>query len=195
MFSSSATPRPRDAAQAELWKRLAAGELRTPDTWEVALSSRRRQACSPGAALVEGRLGALALLRNLRNMKAAGVSEDYIAAALDTMRTDRVLPFRFPAAARHAPQWEPMPRTRNVSLASSKDGFDAARRTHRPAGRRLRSMVAPLAARATVRRNRRRLRPRRSCSARSRRRSASTPSPTPRSSPSRPGADSLCAMQ
>jgi hypothetical protein len=40
-------------------------------------------------------------------MKAAGVSEDYIAAALETMRTDRVLPFRFLAAARHAPQWEP----------------------------------------------------------------------------------------
>ena len=31
--------KPRDAAQAELWKRLIAGELTTPDTWEVALSS------------------------------------------------------------------------------------------------------------------------------------------------------------
>lgn len=100
--------RPRDAAQAELWKRLAAGELRTPDTWEVALSSGGDKRAQWERLLVEGRLGALALLRNLRNMKAAGVSEDYIAAALDTMRTDRVLPFRFLAAARHAPEWEPM---------------------------------------------------------------------------------------
>ncbi|HEY8998402.1 MAG TPA: TROVE domain-containing protein [Edaphobacter sp.] len=100
--------RPRDNAQAELWKRLVAGELRTPDTWEVALSSGGDKRAHWERLLVEGRLGALALLRNLRNMKDAGVSEDYIAAALDTMRTDRVLPFRFLAAARHAPQWEPM---------------------------------------------------------------------------------------
>jgi 60 kDa SS-A/Ro ribonucleoprotein len=31
--------KPRDEAQAEIWKRLIAGELTTPDTWEVALSS------------------------------------------------------------------------------------------------------------------------------------------------------------
>src|ERR1700760_1575715 len=31
--------KPVDAAQAELWKRLIAGELATPDTWEVALSA------------------------------------------------------------------------------------------------------------------------------------------------------------
>ena len=31
--------KPVDAAQAELWKRLVAGELATPDTWEVALSA------------------------------------------------------------------------------------------------------------------------------------------------------------
>jgi hypothetical protein len=100
--------RPRDNAQAELWKRLVAGELSTPDTWEVALSSGGDKHAHWERLLVEGRLGALALLRNLRNMKDAGVSEDYIAAALETMRTDRVLPFRFLAAARHAPQWEPM---------------------------------------------------------------------------------------
>src|SRR6185369_12747391 len=99
--------RPRDAAQAELWKRLAAGELATPDTWEVALSSGGDKRAHWERLLVEGRLGALALLRNLRNMKDAGVSEDYIAAALETVRTDRVLPFRFLAAARYAPQWEP----------------------------------------------------------------------------------------
>jgi hypothetical protein len=100
--------RPRDAAQAELWKRLVNGELATPDTWEVALSSGGDKRGHWERLLGEGRLGALALLRNLRNMESAGVSEEYVAAALETMRTDRVLPFRFLAAARHAPQWEPM---------------------------------------------------------------------------------------
>jgi 60 kDa SS-A/Ro ribonucleoprotein len=56
--------------------------------------------------LAERKLGALALLRNLRNMKDADVPESQVVAALDAMRTDRVLPFRFLAAARHAPQWE-----------------------------------------------------------------------------------------
>jgi hypothetical protein len=99
--------KPVDAAQAELWKRLIANELATPDTWEVALSANtapKRDAWE--RLLAERKLGALALLRNLRNMKAAGVDEGLIERALDAMKTDRVLPFRFLAAARYAPQFE-----------------------------------------------------------------------------------------
>jgi fructose-specific component phosphotransferase system IIB-like protein len=48
----------------------------------------------------------LALLRNLRNMRDVGVNEDLVLAALGSMSTARVLPFRFLAAARYAPQWE-----------------------------------------------------------------------------------------
>jgi len=98
--------KPRDTAQAELWKRLIAGELTTPDTWEVALSSGGDKRTHWERLLGERKLGALALLRNLRNMKDAGVPESQVVAALDAMRTDRVLPFRFLAAARHAPQLE-----------------------------------------------------------------------------------------
>ena len=54
----------------------------------------------------EQKLGALALLRNLRNMREAGVDESLVLAALSSMSTARVLPFRFLAAARYAPQWE-----------------------------------------------------------------------------------------
>ena len=99
--------KPVDAAQAELWKRLIAGELATPDTWEVALSAGTESKLESWTRLLaENKLGALALLRNLRNMKAAGVDEGLVERALDTMKTDRVLPFRFLAAARYAPQWE-----------------------------------------------------------------------------------------
>jgi hypothetical protein len=98
--------KPRDTTQAELWKRLIAGELATPDTWEVALSSGGDKREHWERLLSERKLGALALLRNLRNMKAADVPEAQVVAALDAMRTDRVLPFRFLAAARHAPQLE-----------------------------------------------------------------------------------------
>ena len=103
--------RPVDEAQAALWKRLIANELATPDTWEVALSAAGRgEEASKGAVwerlLTERKLGALALLRNLRNLHQAGVSEELVLAALAAVKTDRVLPFRFLAAARNAPQWE-----------------------------------------------------------------------------------------
>ena len=110
--------KPNDAAQAAVWKRLAAGELATPDTWEVALSAAGQGARDGELIaakrdawerlLAERRLGALALLRNLRNMQAAGVDERAVEQALRAVDVGRVLPFRFLAAARHAPQMEPV---------------------------------------------------------------------------------------
>src|SRR5689334_22767063 len=99
--------KPVDAAQAELWKRLVAGELATPDTWEVALSAGAEKRKAWERLLNENKLGALALLRNLRNMAEAKVDEQVVRTGLYRMKTERVLPFRFIAAARYAPQWEP----------------------------------------------------------------------------------------
>jgi hypothetical protein len=103
--------KPVDGAQAALWKRLVANELATPDTWEVALSATGRGDRAHKREvwerlLVERKLGALALLRNLRNLQQAGASEHLVLAALEALKTERVLPFRFLAAARNAPQWE-----------------------------------------------------------------------------------------
>ena len=98
--------KPRDEKQAEAWKRLIAGELAVPDTWEVALSSGANKREAWERLLREQKLGALALLRNLRNMRDANVDEDLVLAALSSMKTARVLPFRFLAAARYAPHWE-----------------------------------------------------------------------------------------
>ncbi len=98
--------KPRDAEQAALWKRLIEGELRTPDTWEVALSSGADKREAWERLLRERKLGALALLRNLRNMKQADVEDSLVLEALESMSASRALPFRFIAAARHVPQWE-----------------------------------------------------------------------------------------
>lgn len=102
-----AHPKPKDDEQAAIWKQLAEGTLPTPDTWEVALSTGEVKYEAWSRLLAENKLGALALLRNLRNMLEAGIPETMIANALATMKTERVLPFRFIAAARHAPQLEP----------------------------------------------------------------------------------------
>jgi 60 kDa SS-A/Ro ribonucleoprotein len=110
--------KPRDAEQAALWKRLIEGQLETPDTWEVALSAATEKREAWERLLRERKLGALALLRNLRNMKQAGVDESLVFDAIESMKTDRVLPFRFLAAARYAPQWEePLERAMISSLA------------------------------------------------------------------------------
>jgi len=98
--------KPRDEAQGEVWKLLITGELTAPDTWEVALSSGANKREAWERLLRVQKLGALALLRNLRNMREAGVDESLVLAALGSMSTARVLPFRFLAAARYAPQWE-----------------------------------------------------------------------------------------
>lgn len=102
-----AHPKPKDDAQAELWGRLNAGTLATPDTWETHLSAGADKRATWERLIAEGKLGGLALLRNLRNMQAAGVPDSVIRGALGTMKTGRILPFRFLAAARFAPQMEP----------------------------------------------------------------------------------------
>ena len=93
-----------------MWRKLIWGRLATPDTWEVALSSSGKGAVGKREAwqrlLAENKLGALALLRNLRNMREAGVEEELVLQALRSLKAARVLPFRFLAAARYAPQWE-----------------------------------------------------------------------------------------
>lgn len=98
--------KPKDAEQADLWKKLIAGTLSTPDTWEVGLSAATDKHAEWTRLLTENKMGALALLRNLRNMQQANVSRASIQRALEAMKTDRVLPFRFIAAARAVPAFE-----------------------------------------------------------------------------------------
>lgn len=101
--------KPKDDSQAETWKKLIAGELESPDTWEVALSVGADKKETFTRLITEGKLGYLALLRNLRNMEQAGVDTALIRTAIVARKggAERVLPFRYVAAARACPQMEP----------------------------------------------------------------------------------------
>ena len=99
--------KPKDAAQEKVWNELAQGTLASPDTWEVSLSAGKAKRDTFERLIAEKKLGGLALLRNLRLMQKAQVPREAIAEAILAMRADRVLPFRFIAAARHAPDFEP----------------------------------------------------------------------------------------
>jgi 60 kDa SS-A/Ro ribonucleoprotein len=100
--------KPKNGEQAELWKRLASNELATPDTWEVALSGGKDKKETFERLIREGNFGYLALLRNLRNMAQAGCDTGLVRNAIIARKgAERVLPFRYIAAARAAPQFEP----------------------------------------------------------------------------------------
>jgi 60 kDa SS-A/Ro ribonucleoprotein len=98
--------KPKDKEQADIWKQLVDGTLPIPNTWENRLSAGEDKKVVWEAMLKENELGALALLRNLRNMANVNVDENIIFSALEIMKVERVLPFRFISAAKYAPQWE-----------------------------------------------------------------------------------------
>jgi len=95
-------------ARLDLFKKIATRTLETPDTWEVGLSAGGDKKATFERLLREGKLGYLALLRNLRNMATAGCDDGLVRAAIVARKggAERVLPFRYVAAARAAPQYE-----------------------------------------------------------------------------------------
>ena len=111
-------PTARDEAQQELFNQLVRGELPTPYTWETELSAVGQQVhASPAeraaavahtweTLIVSGKLGYMALLRNLRNILEAKVSTDAMTQVCATLANrasvarSKQLPFRFLAAFR-----------------------------------------------------------------------------------------------
>jgi hypothetical protein len=98
--------KPADTEQEKLFKKVVDRKLATPDTWEVALSAGDDKKRTFERLMAEGHLGALAFIRNLRNMKEAGVGKETVAEYASKVNVERVLPFRFIAAARACPGWE-----------------------------------------------------------------------------------------
>ena len=96
-------PKPADADQAELWRKLVKGELATPDTWEVELSKGGDKKASWTRLLAEDKLGGLAMLRNIRNMTKAGVDDEVIRQGIRGVKAGRLLPINFIAVGAAQP--------------------------------------------------------------------------------------------
>jgi hypothetical protein len=99
-------PREKLADGEALYKRIVDRELETPDTWEVGLSAGDDRKETFERLMEEKKLGALAFLRNLRNMEQAGIAKTAVSRYIESVDLGRVLPFRFIAAARAVPKWE-----------------------------------------------------------------------------------------
>lgn len=104
-----------------LFLKLVNGTLETPDTWEVALSGGADKKETFERLMAEKKLGALAFLRNLRNMHGAGVAKETVAAYTEGLKVERVLPFRFITAARIVPQWEDVLEPLMMKCLESQD--------------------------------------------------------------------------
>ena len=101
-------PKPANDDQAKAFGGILDGTLASADTWEVALSAGGDAKAEFERLLRENRLGYMALLRNLRRMDQARVDPELIREAILARRGARsVLPFRYVAAARAAPRFEP----------------------------------------------------------------------------------------
>lgn len=97
--------KPKDKAQEDLWKKLVDGTLESPNTWEVRLSRGENKKAVFEDLLRNKQIGDLALLRNLRNMSQVNVDRRLISEAIAASKFRRVLPFRFVAAAKFAPEF------------------------------------------------------------------------------------------
>ena len=95
-------PTPKNDAQSDLWKRLLNNELQTPITWETQLSANGNNTETWESLIESGKVGYMALLRNLRNIIKANPSNiekvfSYIQNP-EAVKRSKQLPFRFLAA-------------------------------------------------------------------------------------------------
>lgn len=90
--------------QQAAWKDLMEGNLVSKDTWEVEVSAAKDETGRKEAfekLVLEGKMGYMALLRNLNNLIKYGVDEKVIDAAVkklsdpEEVRKSKQLPFRF----------------------------------------------------------------------------------------------------
>lgn len=102
-------PKPASEEQSALWKSLIEGTIKPADTWEVHYSA----ATSPAGKLkvwrdllAKDNLGGLAILRNLRNMQEVLMPREEIRQAINGIKSAKLLPINFIAAARHATAYE-----------------------------------------------------------------------------------------
>jgi hypothetical protein len=98
-------PKPENQAQSDLWKKVLENSLATPDTWEVKLSAGKDKKETFERLIKEHKLGALAFVRNLRNMIQSGVKPEVIRYGFAHINPKWLVPLDFLKAVKHAPDY------------------------------------------------------------------------------------------
>ena len=151
-------PVAKDAAQQAVFDQIVADTLEAPQTWEVALTQAGQVAQGDAEAkavlkreaweemVLSGKLGYMALLRNLRNLLQAQVRDEVLVKAAQTLadpvqvRRSRQLPFRFLSAYREL-QGQSHPQTRTL-LQALEDAMKASAANIAGFGPEMRVLIA-----------------------------------------------------
>lgn len=99
-------PRPQDEKEAELFKMIASRTLPVPETWEAMLSAGKDKKETWTKLITEDKIGGLAFLRNLKNMREADIDKKVIKYGFENLKASMLLPMNFLQAARMNPEFE-----------------------------------------------------------------------------------------
>ena len=121
-------PKPTNDEQSKLWKELLEGTIKPAYTWEVELSAKGNNKKTWEELIKSGKVGYMALLRNLRNIMLAKPDNMYdvfdkIADPV-AVRKSKQLPFRFLSAYREIDGLS----VGDIGLFEQKDALDALER-------------------------------------------------------------------
>ena len=98
-------PKPENQYEQDLFKKVADRTLATPETWEVLLSTGKDKKESWTKLISEGKIGGLAMLRNIANMKRANVDKKVINEGLEKLKSSMLMPLDFLKAFRMNPEF------------------------------------------------------------------------------------------
>ena len=98
-------PKPENQYEQDLFKKVADRTLATPETWEVLLSTGKDKKESWTKLISEGKIGGLAMLRNIANMRRANVDKKVINEGLEKLKSSMLMPLDFLKAVRMNPEF------------------------------------------------------------------------------------------
>lgn len=97
--------KPKNEYEEKLFKKIANRTLDTPETWEVLLSSGKDKKESWTKLITEDKIGGLAMLRNIANMRKANVDKKVINEGLERLKSSMLMPLDFLKAERMNPEF------------------------------------------------------------------------------------------
>lgn len=112
-----ARPKPQSEEQGVLWKALIENELEVPETRETILSSKGQSKETWEEFIDSGKMGYMAMLRNLKNFLTHKISDEHLTKVLarlrdpEAVRRSKQLPFRFFSAYKMVQQESTSTRT------------------------------------------------------------------------------------
>lgn len=98
-------PKPENKQEEILFSKIASRTLQVPDTWEVMLSRGDNKKEAWTYLIENNKIGGLAMLRNIRNMREAKVDKKVIELGLTNLKNSMLLPLNFLSAKEHNPEF------------------------------------------------------------------------------------------